>query len=129
MPFKAIFGLYQGVLMLTLYGISNCDTIRKTRRFLDDRAIPYQFIDVRKTPLSLEKLTRISAQVGLDVLVNRRGQTYRKLKIKERNPNETELLRLLHREQAMIRRPLLEYDNRYHVGYDEEALSHFLQNR
>ncbi len=111
--------------MLRLYGIPNCDTIRKTKKLLDRHDIPFQFIDVRATPLSPGKLKEISVRLGLMKLINRRGRTYRDLGIKEKSLSDDQLLDILQQNQAMIKRPLLENNNNYYIGYDEQGLLDF----
>ncbi|HED09725.1 MAG TPA: Spx/MgsR family RNA polymerase-binding regulatory protein [Caldithrix abyssi] len=111
--------------MLTLYGIPNCDTIRKTKKFLEKHTIPYHFVDVRKTPLPAEQVKEICDRLGLTKVVNSRGQTYRKLGIKEKQPGDDQLFNLLVEEQAMIKRPLLKNKNNYFIGYDEQGLLEF----
>jgi len=111
--------------MLTLYGIPNCDTIRKTKKFLEKHNIPFQFIDVRKTPVPADQLKEICDRLGLMKVVNTRGQTYRRLGIKEKQLSDDQLFKLLVEEQAMIKRPLLKNNNNYFIGYDEQGLLKF----
>ncbi len=111
--------------MLKLYGIPNCDTIRKTRKFLEQHNIPFQFTDVRKNPVPAPQLREIVRQLGLKKVVNSRGQTYRRLGIKEKQLSDDQLFHLLVEEQAMIKRPLLQNNNNYFIGYDEQGLLDF----
>ncbi len=111
--------------MLKLYGIPNCDTIRKTKKFLEQHTIPFQFIDVRQSPIPAERLREIIRKLGMDKVLNRRGQTYRRLGIKEKQLNDDQLFQLLVEEQAMIKRPLLQNNNNYFIGYDEQGLLEF----
>lgn len=110
------------IIAVIVYGIPNCDTIKKTKRLLDEKEKEYTFVNVRKSPISLEKLQVISEAVGLDVLINKRGMMYRKLGLKEKNLTDQELLQVIYNEQAIIKRPLIEKAGNYHVGYDAEKI-------
>lgn len=113
--------------MLHIIGIPNCDKIRATKKWLTGRDIEFEFIDVKKEPLTLEEIQELEFKIGVDVLVNSRGTTYRKLKIKDQNLNKEELLEVLVENQSMIKRPVLVYEESVLVGYDEEAFENFLK--
>lgn len=113
--------------MLHIIGIPNCDKIRATKKWLSERDIEFEFIDVKKEPLTLEEIQELEFKVGIDVLVNSRGTTYRKLKIKDQNLDKDELLGVLVENQSMIKRPVLVYEESVLVGYDEEAFENFLK--
>ncbi|QTL41363.1 ArsC family reductase [Xenorhabdus budapestensis] len=93
----------------TLYGIKNCDTVKKARRWLEDQEIPYQFHDYRVDGLSPELLQIFIEQVGWETLLNTRGTTWRKLPDEQRATiNNAEAAKALMLEQpAIIKRPLL----------------------
>ncbi|MDR0218687.1 MAG: ArsC family reductase [Enterobacteriaceae bacterium] len=93
----------------TLYGIKNCDTVKKARRWLEDQAISYQFHDYRVDGLSPELLQLFMAQVGWESLLNTRGTTWRKLTDEQKSTiNNAEAAKTLMLEQpAIIKRPLL----------------------
>jgi len=65
-------------------------------------------------------------QLGLDVVVNSKGATYRKLKLKQKNQNEDELFQVLVNEQGMIKRPLIEKNGRFRIGFDEAGILEFV---
>lgn len=65
--------------MITVYGISNCDTCRKALKWLKERDVEHRFVDLRKDGLSTTQVEAWLDAVGLDVLVNKRGTTWRKL--------------------------------------------------
>ncbi len=92
-----------------LYGIKNCDTIKKARRWLDDQKIPYQFHDYRVDGLSPELLQSFIEQVGWESLLNTRGTTWRKLPDEQKatinNADAAKALMLEH--PSIIKRPLL----------------------
>lgn len=113
--------------MLHVIGIPNCNKIRDTKKWLEERDIAYEFINVKKEPLTLDELKDLEFKVGLDVLVNNRGTTYRNLKIKELNPSDDEMLQLLFDNQSMIKRPVLVFEESVLVGFDEEAFETFMK--
>ncbi len=113
--------------MFKVFGIKNCDTMKKTFKWLDEHKVDYEFVDLKKTPLSLDELSGISQLVGMDVLVNKRGMTWKKLGLKDKNLSDEELLQVLKDHQTMIKRPvIISEDNAILVGFDEDAISGFV---
>ena len=94
--------------MITVYGISNCDTVRKARRWLDEHELEYRFIDLRKQGLDTEELDAwISAQ-GWESLLNRRGTTWRKLPETDRaDVDEQKAKSLMLNQVSLIKRPIV----------------------
>ncbi|CAM3259194.1 Protein yffB [Xenorhabdus nematophila ATCC 19061] len=94
---------------ITLYGIKNCDTIKKARRWLEDQEIPYQFHDYRVDGLSPELLQSFIEQTGWESLLNTRGTTWRQLSDEQKAAiNNAEAAKVLMLEKpAIIKRPLL----------------------
>ncbi|NNG11730.1 MAG: ArsC family reductase [Halobacteria archaeon] len=114
--------------MTTLYGIKNCDTIRKARRWLADHDIEYRFHDFRTDGISEGLLAPWVEEIGWEQLLNRRGTTWRKLPEAERNSvNQTSAMNIMLTHPAIIRRPLLDTGKTRHVGFSEEAYSSLLQ--
>ncbi len=106
--------------MTTLYGIKNCDTVRKTRKWLDKHGVNYEFHDVRNDGLSNTQLRHWIKQAGWETLLNRRGTTWRQLAEKDKmDMTETKALKLLLAHPAMIKRPVLEYRKKCYVGFSE----------
>lgn len=104
-----------------IYGISNCDTVKKARRWLDEQSIPYQYVDFRKDDLTLEQVQHWAAAVSLEQLLNRRGTTWRKLDESIRNTDdEARLLDLMVEQPALIKRPVLEQGNQVSVGFNAD---------
>ncbi|PHM66647.1 arsenate reductase [Xenorhabdus stockiae] len=93
----------------TLYGIKNCDTVKKARRWLEDQEIPYRFHDYRADGLSPDLLQLFIEQLGWESLLNTRGTTWRKLTDEQKSAiNNAEAAKALMLEQpAIIKRPLL----------------------
>jgi len=108
----------------TLYGISNCDTVRKARRWLDAHDVEYRFHDVRKDGLERKTLRNWIAKLGWESLLNRRGTTWRALPEAVRagiNAAAAEHIMLEH--PASIKRPLLEHDGDLFTGFSESQYS------
>lgn len=106
--------------MLTLYGISNCDTVRKARKWLEAHQVDFQFHDFRKDGLTIEQIRRWTVCVGMDTLLNKRGTTWRNLPEERREGLDTQGLQsLLLEYPALIKRPLLEGDSLCHTGFKE----------
>lgn len=112
--------------MIKLYGIPNCNKIRDTQKLLSENNIDFEFINVRKTPISAEKMKKIADGIGLESMYNKKGTTYRRLKIDYDKLSDKERFELLLKEQSMIKRPLLENGKRYMTGFDENAILDFI---
>ncbi len=111
--------------MITLYGISNCDTVRKARNWLSSNDVDYQFHDFRKDGLTLNQLKGWAKAVGWETLLNRRGQSWRKLTDKDKaDINETRALKLMQANPTLIKRPVLETQKRVHVGFTPKDYQH-----
>ena len=103
---------------ITLYGISNCDTIKKARRWLGDHGIEYRFHDYRKDGLSLQQLQNWSEELDWEQLLNKRGTTWRQLPEEQKaSINKDQALTLMVEYPAMIKRPLLETGTEKHLGF------------
>ncbi|WP_209332664.1 Spx/MgsR family RNA polymerase-binding regulatory protein [Lunatimonas salinarum] len=108
-----------------IFGIKNCNIMKKTFEFFETNGMSYQFIDYKKQAPSLDLLSGFLSKISLDDLVNRRGTTYKKLseedKAKTQQP-ETALV-LLSEKSSMIKRPIIEFeDGDLLIGFDEEAI-------
>jgi len=114
--------------VLTLYGIANCDTIKKTRRWLEWNNIPYHFHDYRKQGLDMALAQEFLAKVPLDILINKHGTTWRKLdSATQKSLNSNSAIQLIMSRSSMIRRPLLCNRDRWLARYDEDLLKEFCQ--
>ena len=91
-----------------MHGISNCDTIKKAKKWLTDAGIDFSFRDYKKHPVTVIELQDWALQVGWEVLLNKRGTTWRKLPAEQQSTvNEATVLQLLCDNASMIKRPLL----------------------
>ncbi len=104
-----------------LYGIPNCDTVRKARRWLADRGVDYRFHDVRKDGLKPQLLRNWAASAGWDTLLNRRGTTWRQLPEATRTAIDAErALQLMLEQPTLIKRPVLELQDHIEVGFSAD---------
>jgi len=104
--------------MVTLYGIANCDTVRKARRWLEARGVAYRFHDFRKDGLAREQLEAWTSELGWEQLLNRRGTTWRKLPEELRSEiDQGEAIRVMLEHPAIIKRPLLDLGQRRVLGF------------
>lgn len=107
---------------VTLYGIPNCDTVRKARKWLDAHAVKFSFHDFRKQGLDEEQLRRWVKELGWQVLLNTRGMMWRKLPdSKKQHVDEPKAIKLMLAEPAMIKRPVLDLGKSRHVGFNEQT--------
>jgi Spx/MgsR family transcriptional regulator len=107
--------------MTIVYGISNCDTVRKARKWLEANGIDYRFHDFRKDGLSPEQVALWCEALGSDKVLNRRGTTWRQLPAEQRDSLDEAALRALLVEQpTLIKRPLLEHDGSIRVGFSAD---------
>ncbi|ANB02369.1 arsenate reductase [Ectothiorhodospira sp. BSL-9] len=104
-----------------LYGIKNCDTMKKAIAWLNDHGIEHTFIDYKKSGVVASRLSHWSQAVGWDALINRRGLTWRKLPQETRDPlDERRARELMETHPTLIRRPVLERGNTVLVGFDTD---------
>lgn len=112
--------------MIRIYGVPTCDKIKKTQKLLENNNIAFTFVNVRKEPISKDKLRTITNLLNLENVLNRKGLLFRKLGLKDKSLSDSQLFEELFREQGMIKRPLIEKDGRFWIGYNEEDILKFL---
>lgn len=116
--------------MTTLYGIANCDTIRKTRKWLEQQNHNYEFHDYKKLGCSPQLAKSLIAQFGIDQIINKRGTTWRKLPEAEREPLDEKLaISLMQEHPSLIKRPVLQVDDQWLIGYDTDRMTALLDQR
>ena len=109
---------------ITLYGIANCDTIKKAKAWLTQHQVDFVFHDYRKQGADRSQLNRWIIELGWETLLNKRGTTWRKLPEQVKSGVNADLaLDLMLENPAIIRRPVLEIEDRQHVGFSEQIYS------
>lgn len=105
---------------ITVYGIANCDTVKKARAWLQDHGVAYQFHDFKKQGLPLDHVDRWIAAVGWEALVNRKGTTWRKLDDSTRDAvaDAVSAKTLMAQQPSVIKRPVVEWAGQTTVGFD-----------
>ena len=104
--------------MIELYGIKNCDTMKKARAWLDKAGKPYAFHDYKAAGIDRARLEGWARKVGWEALLNRSGTTFRKLPEADKAElDERKALALMLDQPSMIKRPVLDLDGRLLVGF------------
>jgi arsenate reductase len=107
--------------MLTMYGIPNCDTIKRARAWLEKHKVEYAFHDYKKAGVDKAMLEGWVKQAGWETLLNRAGTTFRKLPDADKNGlTEKKAIALMLAQPSMIKRPVLEAKGRITVGFKPE---------
>jgi arsenate reductase len=110
------------IVSITIYGIKNCDTMKKARAWLDGHRIPYGFHDYKTEGIAKDKLKRWSDELGWETLLNRAGTTFRKLPDADKaGLTERKALALMLAQPSMIKRPVLELGGKVVVGFKPET--------
>ena len=111
-----------GEAAITLYGIANCDSVRKARKWLAERGVDYRFHDFRKDGLDERQLRAWVAELGWEALLNRRGSTWRKLPETVRaTVNRKAAADIMLKHPASIRRPVLEHGGKLYLGFSADS--------
>ncbi len=106
--------------MVALYGIRNCDTMKKARAWLDAQGVAYRFHDYQRDGLDETRLRGWVDELGWEALVNRRGTTWRKLPEAVREQMDSAAaIRVMLENPSIIRRPLLDTGEVRHLGFSE----------
>ena len=108
---------------ITMYGIANCDTVKKARTWLDAQGIAYQFADYKKVGAEPGKVAGWIEQAGLDKVLNRAGTTFKKLNDAQKASagDAGKAIGLMVEQPSMIKRPIVEHDGGLLVGFNEAA--------
>ena len=106
----------------TLYGIRNCDTMKKAWTWLDEQGVAYEFHDYKKAGIDRARLETWVREVGWETLLNRAGTTFKKLPDADKvGLNAAKAIALMLAQPSMIKRPVLETDGPLMVGFRPEA--------
>ncbi len=105
--------------MATVYGITNCNTVRSARSWLEAKGIAYAFHDYKKEGIQSVRLQRWCDEAGWERVINRSGTTFRKLpEITKVGLDRNKAVALMCQQPSMIRRPVVEYADTLLVGFD-----------
>jgi arsenate reductase len=103
---------------VTIYGIKNCDTMKKARAWLDGRGVAYEFHDYKTAGVARAQLEGWAREVGWETLLNRAGTTFRALSEKEKDGlTEKKAIALMMAQPSMIKRPVLDIGGKLLVGF------------
>ena len=108
---------------LTIYGIKNCDTVKKALKFLSSKSLPHEFIDFRENLISEDLYKKMEQGVGLEKLINKRSSNYRLLTDDEKQNIGYELVS---KYPTLIKRPVLIQNGDVMVGFSEKQYSELL---
>lgn len=114
---------------MKVYGITNCNTVKKALDWLKENKIDYNFQDFKKLGVSSEKLQEWDSKAGYEKFLNKQGLTWKQLdaQVKESVKTTTDALALLQQKTSMIKRPVIEDGDFLFFGFDEKVYeSHFL---
>jgi arsenate reductase (glutaredoxin) len=118
-------------LTVTIYGIKNCDTMKKARAWLDKHGVAYGFHDYKAAGIERQQLERWSKKVGWEMLLNRAGTTFRKLPDKDKaSLDAKKAIALMLGQPSMIKRPVLDLGGgKLLVGFKPELYSESVASR
>lgn len=115
-------------MALVIYGIRNCDTMKKARAWLEAAGVAYGFHDYRRDGVRADLLERWCAALGWEVVLNRRGTTFRRLPADQRaNLDQPRAVQLMLAQPAMIKRPILEGEGRLLAGFSPKLYARELR--
>jgi len=106
--------------MIKVYGIKNCDSVKKALKFFKEHNIEYTLHDFKTQELPCDTISQWLSKTDMKTLFNARSTTYRNLKLKELNLDETAQKEWLCKENLLIKRPVVEYENELLVGFNDE---------
>lgn len=119
--------LFFSEFAMKLYGIPNCSTVRRARAWLEAREIPYEFHDFKKHGVPDALMRELCRLLGWESLLNRSGQTWRKFPEERRAKvnDAASAVALMLENASVIKRPILDRDGQYQVGFSEENYGAF----
>jgi len=110
---------------MKVYGIKNCNTVKKALDWLNENKVTYEFQDFKKLGVSTQKLQEWDAKAGYEKFMNKQGLTWKQLDpaVKESIKTKDDALHLLQEKTSMIKRPVIEKDGFLFFGFDEAVYS------
>jgi Spx/MgsR family transcriptional regulator len=108
---------------MKIYGIKTCGSVKKAMKFFKDNAIDFELIDFKKEHVGCDKIESWLQKTTIDTLFNNKGTKYRTLKLKDLNLDDEGKKQWLCKENMLIKRPVIEFDDTLVVGFDEAKYS------
>ncbi|HET8610360.1 MAG TPA: ArsC family reductase [Burkholderiales bacterium] len=109
-------------MAITIYGIKNCDTMKKARAWLDDHGVVYDFHDYKTAGIEHSRLERWCSELGWEALLNRAGTTFRKLPDADKQVSDArKAIALMIAQPSLIKRPVLDIEGRLLVGFKPDV--------
>lgn len=114
---------------MKVYGIPNCNTVKKTIDWLRDNKIDFEFYDFKKKGIDAATLKEWSEELGWEKLVNKKGTTWKKLSPEEQEKvtSEEVAINLMQEKTSVIKRPVIEADGKLLIGFNEEECKNSLK--
>ncbi len=108
---------------MKVYGIKNCDTVKKARKFLEEAGVDYTFHDYKKDGVDTAKLETFVEEFGWDTILNKRGTTWRKLddEVQDSVTDAASAIAIMVENPSTIKRPIVEGADKNFVGFDPVA--------
>lgn len=107
-------------MVISVYGIPNCDTVKKARKWMDANDVAYEFHDYKKLGIDTTSLKAWSKAVGWEALLNKRGTTFRKLPdASKEGLTESKAIKLMQEHTSLIKRPMIVTGKKHLLGFDE----------
>ena len=107
--------------MIKVYGIKNCDSVKKALKYFEKHNLDYELFDFKQEQVPCQTIASWLEKTDLKTLFNARSTTYRTLNLKEINPNDTQKQEWLCKENMLIKRPVVEFDEELLVGFKEDS--------
>ncbi len=115
-------------MAIIIYGIRNCETMRKAFAWLDEHDVAYDFHDYKKAGITKTQLTKWCCVAGWEIVLNRAGSTFRKLMESEKkNLTQEKAIALMMGNPSMVKRPIIENDDALEVGFRPERYAALFQ--
>ncbi len=117
------------MIMIKLYGIPNCNTVKKAVDWLKQNDLPYEFHDYNKEGISTDKLKEWSLHFGWENILNKKGTTWQELsdEKKETIVSEGQAIKLMHEKISTIKRPIIEAEDQYLIRFNEDEYNEKLK--
>lgn len=106
--------------MIRVYGIKNCESVKKALAFFKKHHLEFELHDFKIEPLECSKISLWLEKMPIKTLFNAKSTTYRTLKLKEKNLDESGMAEWLCKENLLIKRPVIEFNDTLVVGFNEE---------